>query len=169
MRRPTPVQADEAMQQELVRLIHRASAQQRLVFRAHIILAAIQGLDNRSIARKFGIHVCSASKWRQRWIATQHIPLSELPLEARLEDAPRPGTPAKIGAEAYCQIMALACQPPENLGRPMTHWTPRELADEAILQGIVATISPRQVGRFLKRSGTQATSEPVLADLGARS
>ena len=44
-------------------------------------------------------------------------------------DAPRPGAPGKISAEAYCQIMAIACQPPENFGRPITHWTERELAD----------------------------------------
>jgi putative transposase len=62
--------------------------------------------------------------------------------------------------------MALACQPPENFARPITHWTERELADEAIQQGIVPTISPRQVGRFLKRSGAQAPLEPLLADKG---
>ena len=32
---------------------------------------------------------------------------------------------------------------------PLTHWTPAALAREAIAQGIVEQISPRQVGRFL--------------------
>lgn len=154
MRQAAPVRADDVLRQELVRLIHRSSAQQRHVCRARIILEAMQGLDNVSIARKLQMNVCSASKWRQRWIATQTIPLSELALEGRLDDAPRSGTPPKISAQAYCQIMAVACQPPENFARPITHWTTRELAEEAISQGIVPSISPRQVGRFLKRGGS---------------
>jgi putative transposase len=59
--------------------------------------------------------------------------------------------------------MALACEPPEASGRPISHWTPRELADEAIKRGIVETISERQVGRFLKSSRAQTASKPLLA------
>jgi hypothetical protein len=33
--------------------------------------------------------------------------------------------------------------------RPISHWTPRELADEAIQRQILTRISPRHVGRFL--------------------
>jgi len=32
----------------------------------------------------------------------------------------------------------------------LSHWTPRELAAEVILRGVVKTISARHVGRFLK-------------------
>ena len=60
-------------------------------------------------------------------------------------------------------ILAVACEPPENSGRPVTHWTPRELADEVIKRGIVASISPRQVGRFLKWGRVAAASQPLLA------
>ena len=55
----------------------------------------------------------------------------------------RPGAPATFSAEQWCQIIALACEPPEASGRPISHWTPRELADEACKRGIVATISKR--------------------------
>jgi len=142
--------ADEVLQEKLVRLIHQSSAQQRLVFRARIVLAAMQGHDNTQIAAQLGANRSSVSKWRGRWADTQNLPLTEMALEKRLNDAPRPGKPAQIGPEALCQIMALACQPPEQCGRPITHWTRRELADEAIAQAIVPTISPRHVGRFLK-------------------
>jgi putative transposase len=92
------------------------------------------------------------------------VPLSELSALERLEDLPRPGAPARITADQRCQIEKLACDPPEESGRPITHWTNRELADEIIKQGIVDSISPRHVGRLLKRSRHQAASNSLLAD-----
>ena len=47
-------------------------------------------------------------------------------------------------------IIGVACELPEESGRPVTHWTPRELADEVIQRGIVESISPRHVDRVLK-------------------
>lgn len=44
--------------------------------------------------------------------------------------------------------MALACAPPEDSERPISHWTLRELAAEAIKRGMGAAISERHVGRF---------------------
>ena len=54
-------------------------------------------------------------------------------------------------AEQLTQIIAVACEQPEECGRPVTHWTPKELADEVVKRGIVDTISPRHVDRLLKR------------------
>jgi putative transposase len=48
----------------------------------------------------------------------------------------------------------------------MSHWTPRELADEAGKRGIVGTISKRHVGRFLKSGRSQAAQESLLAQCG---
>jgi putative transposase len=59
--------------------------------------------------------------------------------------------------------LAVACEPPEKSDRPVTHWTPRELADEVQKRQIVPSISVRHVGRFLKDGGPQAASQPVLA------
>jgi putative transposase len=91
---------------------------------------------------------------------------SALPLaiERLLSDSPRRGWAGKFSAEQVAQIIAVACEPPEKCGRPVTHWTPRELADEAKKRGIVESISARQVGRFLKYSGTQAASKPLLVE-----
>jgi putative transposase len=69
---------------------------------------------------------------------------------AVLSDRPRPGTPAKFTAEQVCQIIKVACEEPALSGRPITRWTPRELADEVVKREIVESISPTQVGRFLK-------------------
>jgi putative transposase len=166
--KPKRLTLEEAFQQELEILIRRHSTPQQIVLRARIVLLASEGLANHAIARTLHISIDTARHWRNRWLKEQDIPLAERSVWARLSDAPRPGAPAKISAEAYCQIMALACQPPEHLGRPITHWTPRELAEEAIQQQIVESISPRQVGRFLKRCGPETALDPLLAHCGRR-
>jgi putative transposase len=83
-----------------------------------------------------------------------------------LGDLPRAGCGGTFTAEQIARILAVACEPPENSGRPVTHWTSRELADEAIERGIVPTISARHGGRFLKGGRSQAAPEPVLAECG---
>ncbi len=83
-----------------------------------------------------------------------------------LADEPRPGTPAVFGPEAIVRIVALACEDPrKESGRPITHWTPPELADEAVKRGIVGSISPRKLrwGRFLGRVGFEAPPDTLLA------
>ena len=111
--------------------------------------------------------------WRERW-CMHHNALLAAELEGDdhaleevivgiLADEPRSGTPATFKPEQICQIMALACEPPAACGRPISHWTARELADEAVQRGIVASISASSVDRFLKSGGDQATPQPVLA------
>ena len=62
----------------------------------------------------------------------------------------------RAGIRRLCAILswivAIACEPVAESERPVTEWTARELADEAIKRGIVSSISTRQAGRFLKRS-----------------
>src|SRR5262249_57147025 len=72
-----------------------------------------------------------------------------------LGDAPRSGNPGKFTPEQVTQILALACEPPEKSGRPITHWTNAELAAEAQERGIVASISPSQVGPYLREAAPQ--------------
>lgn len=139
------------VQTELETLVRRHTTPQQIVLRARIVLLAHQGNNNQQIADQLGLSIHMARHWRNRWRVLQEKPLSELSVAQRLADAPRPGTPATISAEAYCQIMALACQPPQDCGRPIAQWSARELAEEAVAQGFVERISPRQVGRFLKR------------------
>jgi putative transposase len=85
-------------------------------------------------------------RWRQRWFA---LMAREVPLTERLQDAYRSGAPATFTLEQITELYALACAPPEQYGRPLSHWTPRELADELVKQGIVESISERHVGRLL--------------------
>ena len=121
-----------------------------------------------------GLTRTTVHTWRERWrVAAPHLDLPEAeepdapPLAVRIEaclaDAPRPGTPATFTPEQLTQLIALACEAPQDSGRPVTHWTPKELADELVQRDIVESISPRTIGRFLKRSRSQAPSDPVLA------
>ena len=47
------------------------------------------------------------------------------------------------------QLVALACLQPVAEGLHLTHWTPQDLARQAIADGIVDAISPRTVQRIL--------------------
>ena len=146
---------------------------QGLAHRAEIILLAFEGLKNEVIAQKLQCERHGIGIWRRRWQkAFQQLTVIEClekpsalreAIAAVLGDLPRAGCGGKFTAEQIAQILAVACEPPEKSGRPVTHWTSRELAEEVIQRGIVASISVRQVGRFLKDSGTSAAQEPVLA------
>jgi transposase len=67
----------------------------------------------------------------------------------RLQDAPRPGVPATFTVEQLTHLFAVACENPKESGRPISHWTATELADELTKRGIVESISPRHVRRLL--------------------
>jgi hypothetical protein len=64
-------------------------------------------------------------------------------------DIGAPGVKPKFTAEQICAIVALACEPPEATGVPITHWSQSELARQAVARGIVPEISHNSVGRFL--------------------
>ena len=66
-----------------------------------------------------------------------------------LTDDARSGASAKFSAEQIAGLITLACEPPTDSGLPMLHWTPSELARQAVRRRLVASISPRQVDRFL--------------------
>lgn len=150
----------EEERQDLHMLIRAHKTPQHLSFRAQIILRLAAGHDTSEVAKHFETTRLTVRRWRQHWLGRPHAST-----KARLQDAPRPGTPGTLSAEQWCQIMALACEPPEASGRPISPWRPRELADEAIKRGMVETISERHVGRFLKSGRAQTASKPLLAQL----
>ena len=162
--KPTLVELTEPEREALERLVTRHTTPQQLVLRSRIVLAAADGLNNSQVARMVGVSVHTARLWRQRWLSFQAVPLTDLDAAARLADLPRPGAPGHITAEQVCQIVALACEPPVESGRPITHWTQREIAEEIITRGILPRISPRHAGRLLKIGRPQAASESLLVD-----
>jgi putative transposase len=161
--KPPDVPVSEQEREQLVALIRARKTEQRLVLRARIILALAHGTNAPQVARQLGTTRTSVRLWRRYWLERDGRSVVE-----RLADAERSGAPPTITAEQWCQIMAIACEAPERSGRPITHWTARELAEEAIARGVVRQISPRHVGRFLKSGRGEAAQNDVLAQPRAR-
>ena len=169
----SPIHLSPIQQELLQHMVHRTKSEQRLVKRGHIILEAAQGTSNTKIAHQWQVDYETVRRWRDRWHAaearlqvveaTGKPKLLSQAIEVLLTDEQRPGAPATFTFEQFMQIMALACEKPEAADRPVSSWTPRELADEAVKRGIVTKISPRTVERFLKGERFTAPSETLLA------
>lgn len=153
-------------QQVLLRQIVAASTSPvRLVQRAQIVLRAFAGEDNQTIAQAIDLERTAVGLWRCRWAQAwpklNRIECVEThaafrrAVEEVLSDAPRRGNPGKLTPEQITLILALACAPPENSGRPITHGTPKELADEAQQRGIVDALSESQVRRYWNEAALQ--------------
>ena len=170
MRGPKPlaVELTDEQRNALDDLVRRHSTPQQLALRARVLLAAADRRSNTEIAQSFQVSREFVQHWRARWQMLQPIPLTELSLEDRLSDAPRSGKPSKITAEQICAIVAMACEAPSQAGRPITHWTQREIADEVIQRGIVDRISPRHAARILKNPGPQTAPGPALVEFQGR-
>jgi transposase len=155
----------ERQQEILQDLVHGRTTPVRLQQRATIVLRAFAGIDNADIAQEIALGPDAVGLWRRRWAKVWPrltvFECAENPADLRraiaavLGDKPRSGNPGKFTPEQITRILALACEPPEKSGRPITHWTNAELADEASKQGIVPSISAAQVGRYLREAELQ--------------
>ena len=163
-RRTAPITLSAEERDELERLIRSPSTPQLLARRARMIVMAADGVSVGETAQQLGVWRKGVSSWRARWLAGGGETATE-----RLADAPRSGAPATITPEQICAIVALACERPEDGGVPLSQWSASDLAREAVRRGIVTSISPRSVGRFLKRIRPQAASGSSLAHAQARS
>jgi len=153
-------------QQEILQTFCRSvTAASRLRQRASIIVLAFDGLLNEDIARRVGLTHRQVGRWRRRWAdawdrlidieCCESRAVLRRAIESVLTDEPRPGAPAKFTPEQVTQILAVACEPPAKSGRPITHWTAQELTDEVVKRGVVTSISPSQVSRYLREAALQ--------------
>lgn len=155
----------ERQQAVLQQLANARTTPVRLAQRAQVILQSFAKRDNQDIAQDIGLDPTAVGMWRRRWVKAwpKLIQIECLETHAAfrraiedvLSDAPRPGPPGKFTPEQITLILALACEPPEQSGRPITQWTAAELAAEAQQRGIVASISPSQVRRYLREAELQ--------------
>jgi transposase len=159
------LQITERQQAVLRQIIAAPTSPVRLVQRAEIVLRAFAKEENQAIAAAIALDPTAVGLWRRRWVKAwpKLIQIECLETQAAfrraiedvLSDLPRSGNPGKFTPEQITQILALACEPPEHSGRPITHWTYKELADEAKHRGLVASISAAQVGRYLREADLQ--------------
>ncbi|HZC03186.1 MAG TPA: helix-turn-helix domain-containing protein [Gammaproteobacteria bacterium] len=172
-RRPTPVVVDpvlggrillsERQERLLEALVRRSSAPQRLVKRAQMILLLAAGKRFNQLARALGVLRQTVYKWGKRWriqaqrlaeVEGQACPDHVLSgvLEGLLMDAYRAGKPATFSPEQIVKLIAVACERPQDCGRPITRWSSRELAAEMVKRGIVKTIARSTLSQLLKEA-----------------
>ena len=165
----SPLQLSERQKQILEQHVSRRGASLGQSTRIRIILGTAAGLSRAALVQELEIDPKVVTRWRKRWIETyqslsafeggkagQGVPDSAL-LAKMLEvlsDRPRAGKPSQITLAQKQQIMAVACEQPQDYGLPFTHWTREWLAQVAMQHGIVEKISPRYVGVLLKKQRT---------------
>jgi putative transposase len=146
----------------LERLVRTRTLEQQLAERCRIVLGSAEGEINIEQADKLGVDRQRVRRWRVRWAKAEEAlagaeaeGASDEDLRERirdvLSDEHRSGAPAKFTPEQVVSIVALACEPPADSALPISHWSPSELARESIKRGLVKSISPRQVDRFLAK------------------
>lgn len=160
-RKAASIELSQGERQGLEQVVKRHGTAQQIALRVRIVLAAGAGGHNGEIARQEEVAINTVRLWRERWLALQPLPLTELSVEERLADAPRAGSPGRISDVQYCQIVAMACEAPAESGRPISQWTGREIADEVMARGIVERISPRHAARLLKKGICSHTASAI--------
>jgi transposase-like protein len=147
-----PVTVLPEQREALDHLIRSHSTPQQLALRARIVVQAAGGGGVRAGARELDVWPKTVRYWRKRWReATDRQSVGE-----RLADLPRSGAPATFTPEQICALVAMTCEKPSESERPISHWSQREIADEAMRRGFIPRISQRSVGRFLKKKPTSS-------------
>src|SRR5271166_6272325 len=154
-----PVTVLPDQREVLEQIVRTHSTPQQLALRARIIIHAVEGMGVRKSARELGVWPKTVRYWRERWRQAD----DKRSVCERLADAPRSGTPPTFTPEQICAVVAMTCEKPSESERPISQWSQREIADEAIRRGLVPDISQRSVGRFLKK---KLTSSPIASVTG---
>ena len=142
--------------------------------RAQIVIAANEGKNNKEISKEVGLNQDSVSRWRIRW-ANNSNQLDEIEQKnpqdlhnavvCLLKDAPRPGCPCEFTEVQIIQILEIACRQPCEFGYETSHWSLPQLAKAVVALGIVESISPASIGRFLKYGSDTTAQGKILAAL----
>jgi putative transposase len=159
----------------LLAIVRLRNSPQHLVRRVRIILLAAEGQSNEQIASRISVHLNTARNWRVRWNALQdkidafesdgnEKALKEFIVDVVLADNPYNGKRGKYTAEQITQLYKIACEHPQDSGRPISHWSLRELAEEMVKRGIVEHIPIRTVWGFLKSGRFEAAQSRRLAE-----
>lgn len=141
-RSPFVVDLGDEDRRRLEALVRKGTAEQRMVLRARIVLAAADGEQNAGIAARLGVSLDMVIRWRKRF--------SEEGIDG-LTDRKRSGRPRTFPPLVVAEVKQLACELPAMTGVPLSRWSCAELARELMLRAVVATISAATVWRVLDR------------------
>ena len=156
---PPLIEISSRLRPLLKQLQRQATAPQRLVTRVTLLLMMNRHHNQSETARRMQCDRGTVRQWCQRWCAAAQLHAADAAgapkkqllglLKSVLTDAWRCGAPDKFTPVQRVTIIALACEEPALSDRPITHWSARELADEAVQRGVVPHISARTAGRIL--------------------
>jgi transposase len=143
MPRPRPqyaIQLNPMQAEELTHLSLSYTAPYAEVVRARLLLSAHHHPDwsNTQIAQTVGCCLETVKVWRQRWYG-----------QASLRSHPRSGAPRRFSAVVRAQVVALACSQPCDHSKVWKRWSGEKLAQVAVEKGVVPSISPGTVRRWL--------------------
>src|SRR3954471_14313458 len=116
--RAVVIELSASEREQLESWSRRRSSAQALAERSRIVLAAADGLNNTEIARRLGVNVSTARRWRRRF--------GEHRLDG-LTDEPRPGQPRRITDAKVEEVIVKTL---ESTPRDATHWSTRSMAAE---------------------------------------
>ncbi|WP_100902427.1 COG3415 family protein [Nostoc flagelliforme] len=116
-------------------------------------------MTNTEIASSLRLTRGQVRLWRTRWqnaaqeweqVKSEDIEDETLftQIISILKDEPRRGNPGKFSLEEIVQIIAVACEIPATSERPVSHWTPKELADEVVKRKIVSCVAAYQTSVY---------------------
>lgn len=140
------IQLSKTEQSSLTKILSRGKSPARQQTRSRILDLLHRQQHPEKIAEVLQIGIATVYNIQRRYLAEG--------FESALKDKPRSGKPARITGEQKAKLTALACS-----DAPIGHarWTLRLLADKAIEQGFVESISHNEVGKILKKTGLNHT------------
>ena len=136
-----PLTAQEA--DAVKRCASSRTAPHRVVQRAQIIWARVQGESVPAIARHVGLSAFRVRAWLHRF--NRHG-------LAGLADAPRSGRPCRHDETARSMVIALARTKPQSLGHPCALWTLARL-QQALQERHGLHVTPATIWKWLQAEG----------------
>jgi transposase len=153
------VELSEGIKKIFKKIANSQTKPMNQVTRAKAILLASEGKSNKEIEEEIPLSQDKVSKWRCRYIENaEYLKTVEQSKPKELENAviellkdiQRPGAPCNFTEEQIIRILEIACRNPVEFGYESSHWSLTQLAAVAVKEGIVDSISPASVHRFLK-------------------
>ena len=129
-----PLECSAEVRAELIAMSRSRTEEARMVERARLVLACLEGKEIQQVAREMGSSIPTVSKWRKRF-AREGL--------RGLRDRPRPGKPPRYGAAFRDRVLALLEQPPPA---GLSHWD-----GVAVAERLGASV--HAVWRVLRREG----------------
>src|ERR1039458_781518 len=129
-----PLECSAEVRAELIAMSRSRTEEARMVERARLVLACLEGKEIQQVAREMGSSIPTGSKGRKRF-AREGL--------RGLRDRPRPGKPPRYGAAFRDRVLALLEQPPPA---GLSHWD-----GVAVAERLGASV--HAVWRVLRREG----------------